>query len=596
MIRPFFVFFLSFFLFQGCSSTPDPIVPINPKLQELLIFFESGNEVIVRECPNYYNITKRSDCVGIESKVDKELFYKELSTLITISDSDYYRVYSQEEFQATESDWKLKEKFNQERENEFRRRFGQIKTFISMFQPEFDSAADPRLIEQTLGRAESDLRTGKRDSAAINGINLYNRALLKKVTVSNTFYPHGFSKSMYQFFLPVLQKFDPALRTPCGLEGSLEERKRSCWRLKTAPDGSSWNMVSRYADGSTLWLKPDQTEVPQPIMHKHPTEKDSWVIRYCSNILQIADFSQCNGGIVATTTSTEIKNLWYNEMGLTHWDFVVPSRYNERKAYDISQSLEESRKVSRRKFNEIKVERLRKYINEFQQFRGLRSNTNEMEVALRFALTDLNQGRERSRNVIKANDFLSKTIQLSLADYQVYPYAFDSTQNKFITHLIYELTPDSKPSCGLTGDIATRIKSCSKKKVVDAHEWNLVTRTDIGTEVWQDPANHYLWGSQSHKKMGHAQALEYCMSGQSAYERGNLITLQWELPSIRDYRDADIHGIGTLFPELNHLWNWTSTFKSTDKAISVRFYQKDSRPSMTYSGLTSLHVRCISKP
>ncbi|MCM0604750.1 MAG: hypothetical protein KA715_01530 [Xanthomonadaceae bacterium] len=593
MIR---LFALLLVFISGCSSAEKAPVPINPKFQELLIFFEDGNEVVVRECPNYFNITKRRSCNGIENRVDKELFYKEISTQITIGVQDYFKSYSQDEFLATQQDWKLKEKLDAERERQFKERFNQIKVFISLFQSEFDTATDPRQIEQALAHAEKDLRSGNRASEAINGINLYNRSLLKKVTVSDTFYPHGFSRSMYQFFLPVLQKFDPALNSTCGLKGDIEDRKRDCWRLKTAPDGTLWNLTSRFKDGSTLWLRQDETQIPQPIMHKHPTDKDMWVIRNCKNIFELSGLEECEGDVVAMVSSSDIKNLWYNEIGLTSWDFVIPSRVNERKAYDISAQLKESRKISRRKFNEIKVERLRGYINKFQQFRGLKSNANEMEVALRFSLTDLNHGRERSGNVALVNDFLSKTIQLSLSSYQIYPYAFDNNQNKFISDLLFELTPSAKPACGLNGDIDFRIKSCSKKKVVDAHEWNLVTRTLGGNEVWQDPATHILWGSQSHKKMGHLQAIDYCMDKSSLNERGNLSELTWELPAITDYRAADVHGVGTLFTDLNRVWNWTSTFKTTDKAIAVRFYQKDSRPSMTYSGLTSLHVRCVSKP
>lgn len=587
---------LCLLVLAGCASAPKPIVPINPRLQELLIFFEDGNEVVVRECPNYYNITKRSECVGIENRVNKDEFYKEVSKLVTLDEHDYYKVYSQEEFEALKQDWKLKEKFDEEREREFKARFGQIKTFITMFQPEFDSNTDLRLLEQTLAHAEKDLRTGKQNSTAINGINLYNRSLLKKVTVSNTFFPHGFSRSMYQFFLPVLKEFDPALTSTCGLEGSIEDRKKSCWRLRYAIDGTPWNLVSRFPDGTTVWLAPDQTQVPQPIMHKHPTEKDNWVIRNCHNILEIGAIEECNGSIITMVSSDEIRNAWYSKVGLTPWNFIVPYRANEKKAYWISDKLEADRRESREKYNQIKIERLRKYINEFQEFRGLKSNANEMEVALRFSLSDLNGGRERSRSVSKVNDFLSKTILLTLKDYQIYPYSFNPVQNKFIADLLFDLTPYARPACGLSGDIEFRIKSCSRSQLVDAHQWDLVTRTDAGTEVWRDPVTKFLWGTESTRKMGHMQAIEYCMDKRSLLERGNLGDRHWELPSLDDYRRADVHGIGTLFLDLNQMWNWTSTFKQNDKAVSVRFYQKDSRPNSTYEGLTSLNVRCVSKP
>lgn len=122
---------------------------------------------------------------------------------------------------------------------------------------------------------------------------------------------------------------------------------------------------------------------------------------------------------------------------------------------------------------------------------------------------------------------------------------------------LYSLLKKSDPAvaCGLEGSVDNRLEDCSFLFDSTKREWNLVTRTRKGHEVWKDPTG-LLWSSSFGRQFNMEEANEACSN--SSDETGNLPFLDFRIPTLKEYKSAKAnHSILVLRDPL--WWAWTSS-------------------------------------
>jgi len=567
----------------ACSTTPAPYLSKPPE-EELIVFFELDGKVVVKECKNYFVTTDRLSCKGNETTVEKNDFLKSVQSLIEITDQDYLKPYTQDEFSILEKDLTLKHRFDEAREKRFLKKISSIKTFIHLFAPEYDQSTDPIKVGQYIAHAENDLRTGKKVSTSINGLNLYTRDLLGKILSSNSLYPHSFSKSMYQFFSPALKTYEPLILRPCGLKGSQEERIKDCWRVKHA-EGLDWFLVSRFPTGETVWTTGRADSFARSILHE---SSQGLTLRRCENITSLDSFNSCVGPVINYVSKEAFRSALIKDLLFEKADFIPTYSRNEIKAYEITPELQAQRREIRSRAIEEKLFKVFNFLSTFEPTQNDNYDASGLELEIILSRLNLNAGHELSSHVKGLNSRINKVVDIISSAKIVYPLSFYKKQDDILNEKITWLDPKMKPECGLVGAIENRIQNCKTTVRVDTYNWNLVSRSGA-QELWQDDATKVIWSSEQPETMNQQNALKSCYHQELEKNHG-------EVPSLEGWRLAELHGLRGIFPSLENHWSWSSTLKSSNRAISVKFFEKDSRINTDYRGLTSTTVHCIFRP
>lgn len=159
--------------------------------------------------------------------------------------------------------------------------------------------------------------------------------------------------------------------------------------------------------------------------------------------------------------------------------------------------------------------------------------------------------------------------------------------------------------CGLSGTIEQRTSNCAETK----NDWALVTRTAHGAEVWREPETGLLWGDiannvdEKSEVIGANWKEAKNLCARSGEYNGNLEGLEFKLPTAKEYKAADRHGIRKTLPRMTLLF-WTSTKMSVGDWINDGYIgYKGAKVYWSYYGnieswsvTNEALVRCVAKP
>lgn len=113
---------------------------------------------------------------------------------------------------------------------------------------------------------------------------------------------------------------------------------------------------------------------------------------------------------------------------------------------------------------------------------------------------------------------------------------------------------DKKP-CGLKGTIDERIQDCSMGHFV------LVARINDLNEIYKDTKSGLIWSSQLPSTENHYNLDILCAGLSKINEK------RWRLPTIEEFKAANINGIRSALPNMNyHFWSASEYDGNSDLA------------------------------
>lgn len=162
-----------------------------------------------------------------------------------------------------------------------------------------------------------------------------------------------------------------------------------------------------------------------------------------------------------------------------------------------------------------------------------------------------------------------------------------------IAFLLSSLSTFAAEECGLKGSIEDRIRDCSYTQKED---FMLVTRIKARKhtfEVYKDLRTNLLWSDTNQPTdMNYRNAMNACEYYVHA-EMGFIKDVNWELPTINMWKEAERSGIKSL-PNMKNFF-WSSTEKREDPIRAYMF-------NGVYGDISSYHkenggarVRCVAQ-
>lgn len=238
-------------------------------------------------------------------------------------------------------------------------------------------------------------------------------------------------------------------------------------------------------------------------------------------------------------------------------------------------------------------------------------------------------------------DQVSLTTEITTgltSDYRRVPDVFtDDDGHDASSPVVKQARPGS--NCGTSGTIEERITACNATWSGKANgtsgegDWKLVTRLDSPGvyEVWRDERTGLLWSDRVGdstssidpdsndftanwcQASGNAQLdnlNNYCTNGTyqnqttpeswcgnadtGAAMKGNIGSAEniiWRLPTIYDWKQADVNGIRFVLPNMNY-WFWSASVVSYNRSSARQFYG-DSGDVDNSNRDSGYAVRCI---
>ena len=119
-------------------------------------------------------------------------------------------------------------------------------------------------------------------------------------------------------------------------------------------------------------------------------------------------------------------------------------------------------------------------------------------------------------------------------------------------------------TCGLKGSVEERMKDCGEVK----GNFALVSRTKEGYEVYKDLQSGLIWSDRLSNEVNHHGADKICKV--SLKETAGITGTTWRLPSIEEYKDADINGIREALPNI-WSWFWSSSMHRNYSYVATLF-------------------------
>jgi hypothetical protein len=164
----------------------------------------------------------------------------------------------------------------------------------------------------------------------------------------------------------------------------------------------------------------------------------------------------------------------------------------------------------------------------------------------------------------------------------------------YLTVLLLSFHAFAKP-CGLTGTIEERIKECAVTK----ENFVLVAATDKGQEFYKDTKTNLIWGSRIPTDFNHYGSQKACSKDVSGYEV--LDSLNWRLPSIREFETAAANGMKESLPGKEFTY-WSSTpvkrsrsWKRRKEPAQVFLWDGPEERTSTGDLKEAASVRCVVK-
>lgn len=113
----------------------------------------------------------------------------------------------------------------------------------------------------------------------------------------------------------------------------------------------------------------------------------------------------------------------------------------------------------------------------------------------------------------------------------------------------------SELACGLTGTISERIKNCKESS---GAEFQLVTRTKDGLEIYQGRRTGVIWSADLPRPMGYLANKVSSICSTNRPEFGGLVGLKWILPEAGRFIQGLKYDIQASLPQMRERNYWTS--------------------------------------
>ncbi len=163
-----------------------------------------------------------------------------------------------------------------------------------------------------------------------------------------------------------------------------------------------------------------------------------------------------------------------------------------------------------------------------------------------------------------------------------------------IVFLVASFSSFAAPECGLKGSIEDRIRDCSHAQ---KEYFVLVTRIKMRTqtfEVYKDMRTNLLWSDSLYpNELNYVNGLRAC-ENYIREEMGNIADVNWELPTVNMYREAERSGIKTALPNMKAFF-WTVTVNRDDPKSAYMFNGVLGDISTYTMDYGSARVRCVAQ-
>lgn len=160
--------------------------------------------------------------------------------------------------------------------------------------------------------------------------------------------------------------------------------------------------------------------------------------------------------------------------------------------------------------------------------------------------------------------------------------------------LFSSLNAFAAEECGLKGSIQDRIVDCGH---VQKEYFVLVTKIKQRTQifqVWKDMRTNLIWSdSLGPTNMNYTNAVRACENYVSK-EMGMITDVNWELPTVNMYKEANRSGIRAALPNIKDFF-WTVTENRDDKIRAYMFNGVYAEFSTYGKENGSARVRCVAQ-
>ncbi|MFZ4715886.1 MAG: DUF1566 domain-containing protein [Bacteriovoracaceae bacterium] len=225
----FFAAALSVAMLVGCSHVQDSKrIPASVKDVgvigpdgDVILFYREGDYIIVKNCDPYTILEltpaqARSNCQGKANKVPVESFKQAIRSLVSTHRLNVLMPLTPEEVQAY-----AKDGLSSDQMEAMVIELDKIYAFITTYGAENANLVRTEELVKALCSQET------RENA-IKKINSEVEKALNLITDQTKLTLTKFNSDKDQFLYTVLKNFNPSLKFPCGLQGSVDDRIRDC--------------------------------------------------------------------------------------------------------------------------------------------------------------------------------------------------------------------------------------------------------------------------------------------------------------------------------------------------------------------------------
>ncbi len=187
----------------------------------------------------------------------------------------------------------------------------------------------------------------------------------------------------------------------------------------------------------------------------------------------------------------------------------------------------------------------------------------------------LRSNEARVRVINKINAQIEETVNLIADQTKLTLTKYKSDKDNFLYSVLKQFNPNLKHPCGLEGSVDQRKEECSFQQSSRKDGFVLVSRSMDFKEVYQEVSTGLLWSDMLPTTLSHYQAEKACNS--SLKEVAGITGLEWKLPSIDDYKQAELSGIRTALPVLSNMgyFFWTTEVHHSNTKFAWLFMADD---------------------
>jgi hypothetical protein len=250
---------------------------------------------------------------------------------------------------------------------------------------------------------------------------------------------------------------------------------------------------------------------------------------------------------------------------------------------------EEVKNFKKEKLSTGQIDAILAELTEINDFFASYSVKNSSLVKRSEVLKSLGSVRGFERVIKKIDAEIERTMQLMVDQTQHSVTRSKSDKKKFLYKVLEGF--NQKSPCGLEGTLDERIQDCSSQINSEKEGFVLVARTTDFKEVHKEVSTGLLWSDRLPEVMNHFSAENVCQL--SNPEFAGISGVNWRLPSLDEYKEADRNGIRKALPNMNY-WFWTSTIRRDYAVVAELFYGVNGNSVGFYRRLRHDSVRCVA--